>query len=182
MTRLEKFRITSQQAGVLGVYEAESPETALDALARDAGYTSHAASMSDAIGEADDWTTSPAAFAGGSIGLLVEPATPRAAITIERDGAFYLMALDYTTQLRGGPMTGLEAVKMVRIGNAYGIREALRDAGAKYNGVSKTWTLPAETWERIADIDRRHVAAEIGNKKDRAYAQAWLSATVEEGA
>lgn len=67
-----EWTITSSAGVKLGTYLGATAEEALDALARDAGYTSHADACA-ATGEApDDWTSDAFTFRRGSVGLLVQ--------------------------------------------------------------------------------------------------------------
>ena len=65
------WKISSQNI-TLGIYEAATAQDALDAMARDAGYASHAASCAVTGADPSDWTASRRAFNGGTIALLVE--------------------------------------------------------------------------------------------------------------
>jgi hypothetical protein len=50
----KKFEIANRNSGlVLGVYEGDTKEQALDAMARDAGYSSYAA-IPEEVGSEDD--------------------------------------------------------------------------------------------------------------------------------
>lgn len=50
----KKFEIANRNSGfVLGIYEGETKQDALDAMARDAGYSSYDA-IPDEVGSADD--------------------------------------------------------------------------------------------------------------------------------
>lgn len=60
------------QSTTLGTYEGETASAALDAMARDAGYASHAAQCEVTGDDPSDWTESRRAFGRGSIALLVE--------------------------------------------------------------------------------------------------------------
>lgn len=62
----------SSAAGIdLGTYPGETPLDALDALAREAGYTCHAAECVAIGSRGDDWTTDLGAFTRGGISLYV---------------------------------------------------------------------------------------------------------------
>lgn len=51
---MKKFEIANRNSGhVLGVYEGETEEAALDAMAKDAGYSSYAA-IPEEVGSAED--------------------------------------------------------------------------------------------------------------------------------
>lgn len=65
------WQIESNAGVILGEYEGETAEVALDAVARDAGYRSHADSCEVLGTPTDDWTSDRFAFRRGSIGLLV---------------------------------------------------------------------------------------------------------------
>ena len=82
---MKTFKIVSSAGVDLGTYEAESPQAALDAMAREAGCESHIASarafgvevmsiddLRDAEGVEGSWTTEAWRFRGGRIDLFVE--------------------------------------------------------------------------------------------------------------
>lgn len=66
-----KYQVTSRQGVELGTFEAESPEDALDALAREAGCESHEAVCHLLGTDPNDWTTSVSRFQEGNAALLV---------------------------------------------------------------------------------------------------------------
>lgn len=68
------FRVQSNQGIDLGTFDASSAQGALDAMARDAGYESHAAACATTGEDPSDWTSDRYAFLGGAIGLLVTAA------------------------------------------------------------------------------------------------------------
>lgn len=82
---MTKFKVVSNQGVELGTYETESPEAALDAMARDAGYESHVAASRELGAEVESiddlrgaegvdggWTTDAFRFRSGRINLFVE--------------------------------------------------------------------------------------------------------------
>lgn len=66
------YKITSVSGVEMGDYAGESPEAALDALARDAGYDNHAAQCEVTGADPSDWTTSARAFDRGTVALFVQ--------------------------------------------------------------------------------------------------------------
>lgn len=38
-------------------------------------------------------------------------------------------------------------------GKTYGIRDLLKNKGGKYNASTKSWTVPAEAWNKIKSLD-----------------------------
>lgn len=82
---MTKWKIVSSAGVDMGLFEAEGPEAALDAMARDAGYESHVAASRELGAEVESlddlrgaegvdggWTTDAFRFRNGRINLLVE--------------------------------------------------------------------------------------------------------------
>lgn len=65
------FKIESSAGVEMGTWVAESPEAALDALARGAGYADHEAACKATGQDPADWTSSVSRFQSGGVGLLV---------------------------------------------------------------------------------------------------------------
>lgn len=68
---MRTYKIVSNQGVDMGAFEAESPEGALEAMSRDAGYKSYADGCNAVGASTDDWTTDEWAFKNGRFGLLV---------------------------------------------------------------------------------------------------------------
>lgn len=62
-------------AGKRGRVETDDAQGALDAMARDAGYKSHADACEATGEQTDDWTTDRYKFLGGGVSLLVTEVT-----------------------------------------------------------------------------------------------------------
>lgn len=62
----------SSQGGTVSIHAAETPDSALDAMARAAGYDDHMDACDVTGEEADDWTTDEHDFRKGRIAFLVE--------------------------------------------------------------------------------------------------------------
>lgn len=68
---MNHYQIISRQGVDMGTFEAETPEDALEALAREAGYESHEAVCHLLDADPTDWTTSVSRFQEGNVSLLV---------------------------------------------------------------------------------------------------------------
>lgn len=71
---MSRYSIMSRQGVDFGEFEADSPEEALDAQAREAGYESHEAVCQLLGTDPTDWTTSVSRFQEGNVLLLVTKA------------------------------------------------------------------------------------------------------------
>ena len=70
-TTMKSFKIQGNAGVDFGTYEADDAQGALDAMARDAGYKSHADACEATGEQTDDWTTDRYKFLGGSVSVLV---------------------------------------------------------------------------------------------------------------
>lgn len=66
--------------------------------------------------------------------------------------------------------------KQWRIGNAYEMREWLRELGGRWEPQSKTWVLTQAQYDRLYDM--YEISSGRSNKRDRALAVAYDKCTV----